>query len=437
MSIIGSILGESMLGSIAGSITANPSYFTMTVNSTDGTFKLELANNGVYDAKVVYNNQDIHLIQSNADELITFPDGAGIKTFEIRGIFEGYDSTDGDINVANLLNISRFGQFKPKNSSKFRGSTNLTITATDILDFSKSTSNPAFLANCPSIDIIPNLNRWNVSTLTSGGDFFINDTLFNTYHGDWDTSLFTSKFRMYSGCKNYNQLDNHNHDACTNFGFYRFQNHAYNVPVDMSIPSALSIDSMFRDCIGMQQNIILRNTHNVQNFGASFQSMTAFSGSGATISIDSFKSAVSVFNMFIQTTLTTQNWSDILVQLAGTLRSEDNPVANATQVVGTTVNFNIVGHNLQVGHGFIAKGFIPTAYNGLLTVTSVIDVDNVECILLSDPLGDATTIGTYDLPLNGLNIHGGGSKYNATGQTARNQLTSKQGWTITDAGLEV
>lgn len=141
--------------------------------------------------------------------------------------------------------------------------------------------------------------------------------------------------------------------------------------------------------------------------------------------------------MFFGTQLQIDNWSNMLIQLANTFRSTDNTVANATQFSGATVDFNIVNHNLQVGHGFLTKGFQPLAYNGLLTVTSVIDADNVRCELLSDPLSDATTIGTYDLPLNGLNIHGGSSLYNAAGEISRNQLTDQQGWTITDGGSGV
>ncbi len=69
---------------------------------------------------------------------------------------------------------------------------------------------------------------------------------------------------------------------------------------------------------------------------------------------------------------------------------------SATQILTTRVNFEVPNHNLSVAQAFVTIGFTPAAYNGSFVVDVVVDSDNVEVILLSDPSGNATVIGTYD-----------------------------------------
>lgn len=75
--------------------------------------------------------------------------------------------------------------------------------------------------------------------------------------------------------------------------------------------------------------------------------------------------------------------------------SAGSTVVSATQISGVTVNFEITGHNLEVGSTLTTVGFTPATYNGSFIITEIIDVDNVKCDLLSDPAGDATVVGTY------------------------------------------
>ncbi len=81
-------------------------------------------------------------------------------------------------------------------------------------------------------------------------------------------------------------------------------------------------------------------------------------------------------------------------------------VIAATQVLTTRVNFKRIGHNLTAGQQFNTTGFTPTTYNGTFTVDNVVDLDNVEIILLSDPGGDATVLGTYDDGTFDINLPG-------------------------------
>lgn len=75
--------------------------------------------------------------------------------------------------------------------------------------------------------------------------------------------------------------------------------------------------------------------------------------------------------------------------------SAGSQVVSATQISGVTVNFEITAHNLEVGATLTTTGFTPAAYNGSFVITEVVDANNIKCDLLSDPVGNATVIGTY------------------------------------------
>jgi hypothetical protein len=412
---------------------------TERVGSSPSTdYDIPLANNGFYSCTVKDKDtgQILRTITDLSHTRISFAVG-GIKTVEIRGIFKSIKTSDGGVDNPKLLEV-KWGQFKAKSFNNLRDCPNL-VSVSGVLNLSETTTFAFVFQDTPNLLDIQDLNEYDVSGITGATNQPFLNCGFNTPHPDWDTSQWLAKFRMYASTPNYNQDDcnHHDHSLTSNFNQYLFQALSFNQAVVMDIPSATTLSLFMRQCINQAQNIVLTSTDLVKNWSQAFQGLTKFFASGSTISIDSFKSADNLTNMFSGTQLQIDNWSNILIQLANTFRSTDNTVANATQVAGTTVDFNIVNHNLQVGHGFLTKGFQPLAYNGLLTVTSVIDADNVRCELLSDPLGDATTIGTYDLPLNGLNIHGGSSLYNAAGEIARNQLTDQQGWTITDGGSGV
>lgn len=412
---------------------------TERVGSSPSTdYDIPLVNNGFYSCTVKDKDtgQILRTITDLSHTRISFAVG-GVKNVEIRGIFKGIRTSAGGLDNPKLLEV-KWGQCKLKNFNNLQDCPNL-VSVSGALNLSETSTFAFVFQDTPNLLDIQDLNEYDVSGITNATNQPFLNCGFNTPHPDWDTSQWLAKFRMYANTPNYNQDDcnHHDHSLTSNFSQYLFQALSFNQAVVMDIPSATNLSLFIRGCTSQAQNIVLTSTDLVEDWKDAFHSLTAFFASGSTISVDSFKSANNLTNMFLGTQLQIDNWSNMLIQLANTFRSTDNTVANATQFSGTTVDFNIVNHNLQVGYGFLTKGFQPLAYNGLLTVTSVIDADNVRCELLSDPLGDATTIGTYDLPLNGLNIHGGSSLYNAAGEIARNQLTDQQGWTITDGGSGV
>ncbi len=410
---------------------------TERVGSSPSTdYDIPLVNNGFYSCTVKDKDtgQILRTITDLSHTRISFAVG-GVKNVEIRGVFRGIRALAGGVDNPKLLEI-KWGQCKLQNFNYLQDCPNL-VSVSGVLNLSETTTFAFVFQDTPNLLDIQDLNEYDVSGITNATNQPFLNCGFNTPHPDWDTSQWLAKFRMYANTPNYNQDDcnHHDHSLTSNFSQYLFQALSFNQAVVMDIPSATNLSLFIRGCTSQAQNIVLTSTDLVEDWKDAFHSLTAFFASGSTISVDSFKSANNLTNMFLGTQLQTSNWSDILVQLDNTIAEEDQPIVSATQLGGTTVQFQIINHSLQVGYTFSPKDMQPAAYNGNFVVTSVVDQDNVKCELLSDPLGDATTIGTYDLPLNGLNIHGGNSLYNATGETARNNLTNNKGWTITDGGL--
>ena len=109
-------------------------FFTLTVDTTDQSrvgasntdqYSLPLQDvSGIYSAIVVYNDEVIHTINSSSDNLITFPDGGGIKTFEIRGRLKGIQHANGGADNPKLLEL-KWGQCEFANFNNLRDCPNL------------------------------------------------------------------------------------------------------------------------------------------------------------------------------------------------------------------------------------------------------------------------------------------------------------------------
>jgi hypothetical protein len=103
-------------------------------------------------------------------------------------------------DILKILNISKWGAMSPFSSSVgfLYGCSNVTITATDILDLSSTTSMESYFRNCTSIVDIPNIGSWDLSNITVLQFTFFGATSFNADIRNWDVSnvlLFTSTLR--------------------------------------------------------------------------------------------------------------------------------------------------------------------------------------------------------------------------------------------------
>ena len=87
----------------------------------------------------------------------------------------------------------------------FNGCRNLTITATDIPDFSQVKFMTSMFEDCAQITTIPNINKWNTSNVKSMTAMFERATQFNQDISGWNVSNVESMHFMFEEAKAFNQ----------------------------------------------------------------------------------------------------------------------------------------------------------------------------------------------------------------------------------------
>ena len=349
---------------IKGGIKPEKFYLTLTIDTTktervgsspSDSFDLSLQDIGTYNF-IIRNKatgRAIKTVTSYLDNRVTFAEGGGVKIIELIGTVKGYRSIPNGADNPKLLGVKLASNFKSADSSSFQESPNL-ATFSGVLDLSQTTVFAFFFKDNPLLRDIENLNEYDVSGITSFTNELFLRCKFNTFHGDWDTSQWSTKFRMYSEAFNYNQPDNHDHTNVTNFIQYRFNNFAYNQVVNMHIPSAVILSLFMRGCSSQASNITLTGTDLVEKWDQAFHTMTSWFASGAILSISSFAGATTLSQMLFGTRLQTSNTDQILIQLDATISTATGlPLANMVIHLGNS-KYSAVGEVAL--NSLVAKG---------------------------------------------------------------------------------
>src|SRR5690606_23771067 len=106
-------------------------------------------------------------------------------------------------DAAKLLEVKNWGTVH-WSKFMFYGCRNLKITATDIPDLSGVTD-LSFAFGHSGIDVIPNINDWDVSTVTDMSNLFEDVTGFNQPLDNWDVSNVGTMSFMFDGASSFNQ----------------------------------------------------------------------------------------------------------------------------------------------------------------------------------------------------------------------------------------
>jgi hypothetical protein len=148
-----------------------------TGTSDEDQVQLPLVAPGTYNFVVKWGdgNQNIITAWDQAEKLHTYS-AIGTYVIEITGTITGWQPNLCD--ALKLLNISLWGPLNFGNTgSVFRGCSNLTITATDLLDLSGPQTLYSCFRSCPLITDIPRIGEWNVETVTNMLNMFNATTL--------------------------------------------------------------------------------------------------------------------------------------------------------------------------------------------------------------------------------------------------------------------
>ena len=153
---------------------------------------LPLDASGTYNFNVFYNGNNIKTVTSHTDNIITFPDGQGTKKILITGTLSGWGFKNAG-DKSKLLKITNFGILDIADvTGAFYGCNNLTFDTFDPLNLSNVTTLKDFINSAISVNNIPYIETWDLTTVTSLENAFREASSFNANIGPWNVSNVTN-----------------------------------------------------------------------------------------------------------------------------------------------------------------------------------------------------------------------------------------------------
>ena len=172
--------------------------------SDSNQIELPLEEEGAYNFTVFYDGDIIKTITSYEDRVITFADGAGIKTIGIEGVSTGWRfNNSGD--KLKITNISKWGDLNLGNSGNyFHGCSNLTITAGADLDMIGTTTLISGWNSCSSLTSFPLIDTSSVTIMSSAWENCSSLEEFPLL----DTSIVSAIDRAFASCSSLTSFPN-------------------------------------------------------------------------------------------------------------------------------------------------------------------------------------------------------------------------------------
>lgn len=218
--------GVTITGCIVNPYIPTPTFkFTITTLEEDDSFTLPIYNGGSYTFNVDWGDGSDSDITSwdDGDNPHTYADaGASTYTIKITGTIEGWKfNNTGDKLL--IQDIKSWGPLRLGNlQNYFLGCANLTISATDPLDFTGTTDLYACFGGCTSLTSLA-ASSWDVSLITSLNRMFYQDaSLTSVSVGNWDTSSNISFFATFGNCTSLIDPDIDNWDITSGEDFGLF-----------------------------------------------------------------------------------------------------------------------------------------------------------------------------------------------------------------------
>ncbi len=305
----------------------------------------------------------------------------GVYTVSITGDFPRiYFNNGGDKD--KILTVVQWGNTRWSSfGNAFNGCSNLDVLATDVPDFSETTSLSAMFSNCSSLVANSSFNSWNTSSITNMRSMFSYASSFNQNIGDWDVIKVENMANMFEGASLFNQdIASWNVSNVINMGFMFSEAFSFNQNINAwDVGKVTQMDAMFAFSSGFNQNIGDWDVRSVTNMGGMFFANTVFNQDIGSWDVSSVINMSSMFDSATSFDQDLGNWDISNVQLLSRM-------------------FSDAGLSLE-------------NYDALLN-------------------------GWNSLPNlpNNITFDGGTSQY-CFGETARQNLIDTYGWTITDGGI--
>ncbi len=177
----------------------------------------------------------------------TYYNAPGVYQIVINGTIQGWRFNNGGDKL-KIIEISQWGDFNFGNSfSYFRGASNLVLTATDAPNLMGTTMLTAAFRDCSSLGGQGSMDTWDVSSVTSMIDMFVNAVSFNQPLGNWNTSSVTLMPAMFYGASSFNQpIISWNTSSVTSMNSMFANAASFNQPLgNWDVSSATDMANMF------------------------------------------------------------------------------------------------------------------------------------------------------------------------------------------------
>jgi surface protein len=265
--------------------------FKFTVNttlvasgsSTATQFRLPLVNTGVYNMSVDWGDGTISTITAwNAPDVTHTYSTSGIYEIEIFGTCNGW-RFGGSGDRTKLVLVSRWGCLKITTDAAFNGCINMYTLAGDKLKI--TTTNATNMFRGCVVATFPNINDWDVSTITNMTSMFQTAYKFNAPLSKWNVSNVTNMTNMFYGLSSvfteFNQdLGNWNVSNVTTmagmFAFSKFNNGSSPNINNWNTSKVTSMAGMFSSAQSFNQPIGNWNTSKVTNMSNMFNNAYIF-----------------------------------------------------------------------------------------------------------------------------------------------------------------
>lgn len=229
-----------------------PFIFSVTVGSGQ-SFQLPTISGGTYDCIVDWGDTTSSTLTVwDVGRSHTYAVG-GTYDIKISGVFNGWSVN----NYADRLKITEVKQWGTVRlfDSAFNGCSNVTITATDLLNTVGITSMSGWFLGCASITTIPGIEYWDTSAVTRFTSMFRNCTNFNSDLTYWDTSAAVSMRYMFGSSASI----------------------TFNGNVDnWDMSNVVDAEFMFQRCPNFNRDISNWNTASLQIAGGMFFGCSSF-----------------------------------------------------------------------------------------------------------------------------------------------------------------
>lgn len=171
-----------------------------------------------------------------------------------------------------LISINQWGNIAwTSMDHAFWGAINLEVIATDIPNLSGVTSTAFMFHGTTSLTTIPNIDDWNVSTITDMRNMFAISG-FNDVIGSWDVSSVTNMSEMFYGNESFNQnIGAWNVSSVTNMHNLFYGNITFNQDISgWNVSSVTDMSGTLGYAVNFDQDISLWDVSHVTNMAELF-----------------------------------------------------------------------------------------------------------------------------------------------------------------------